>query len=561
MEEKGHLETELGRHLSRRTFLKAALGVTSTALLAACAPSTAPSPTAAPAKPAAAPQPTAPAAAPTAAAAPAVTGKVGTETIRLVIGVDPDTLDPAGQTTTTIQNIVDYVNESLLSLGEDGKLHPALAESWEMAPDGKSYTFKLRQGVTFHDGAPFNGEAVKLSWDRLLNPNLKVPLRGLMTVIDSVTVVDPNTVRFNLKAPLPPFLSAMTASAYAIVSPNTAKNFATSYNEGQIGTGPYMFKSRVKGSEVGLVRNEKYWGRKPYYQTVQFKIVPEAATRESLLLAGQADIIILPPTSDIPKLQANNQVKVIMGQSDRTIFMAIDCTRDGPTKDKLFRQAMNYAVDKEGIIKSILFGAGQVMDSPVASSLFGYSKTGPYPYDPNKAKELLKQGGYNNVNLKMYYCTGRYVQDAAAAQAIVGNLRDVGINVEASTMDWPTYLAAINVAPEKASSDFHMLGWAPMMLDAAQQMTMFQKSQWPPAGLATAHYTNPQVEDLISKANVNTNEKERADQYAQANKIIWDEAPWIFLWVQNFPIVHSAKVKGVGSIATEKWSAIYAEPA
>jgi peptide/nickel transport system substrate-binding protein len=561
MEEKGSLETELTRRLNRRTFLKAALGVTGTALLAACAPAQAPSPTAAP-KPAA-PQPTAasgaPAAAPAPTAAPAV--KVGTDTIRLVIGVDPDTLDPAGQTTTTIQNIVDYVNESLLSLGEDGKIHPALAESWEAAPDGKSYTFKLRQGVTFHDGTPFNAEAVKLSWDRLLSPDLKVPLRGLMTVIDSVTAVDPSTVRFNLKAPLPPFLAAMTASAYAIVSPNTAKNFPKTYNEEPVGTGPYMFKSRTKGSEVVLVRNEKYWGQKPYYQTVQFKIAPEAATRESLLLAGQADIIILPPISDIPKLQANNQVKVIMGQSDRTIYIAIDCTRDGPTKDKLFRQALNYAVDKEGIIKSILFGAGQVMDSPVASSLFGYSKCGPYPYDPNKAKEMLKQGGYSNVSLKMYYCTGRYLQDAAASQAIAGNLRDVGINVDASTMDWPTYLAAVDVPPEKATADMHMLGWAPMMLDAAQQMVQFQKSNWPPAGLATAHYTNPQVEDLLNKANENTNEKERAEQYAQANKIIWDDAPWIFLWVQNFPIVHSAKIKGVGSIATEKWSAIYAQPA
>ena len=558
MEEKNQSKKEM----SRRFFLKAALGAGGAVLLTACTSSPSSSPTSAPAAPAA--QPTssgaasaAPGPAPTAAAVP----KVSTDTIRIVIGVDPDTLDPAGQTTTTVQNMVDYVCESLLSLGDDGKIHPSLAESWEASPDGKQYTFKLRQGVAFHDGAPFNAEAVKLSWDRLLNPNLKVPLRGLMEVVASVTAVDQYTARFNLKNPLPPFLAAMTATAYAIVSPNTAKNFATSYNEEPVGTGPYLYKSRTKGAEVVFGRNEKYWGRKPYYQTVQFKVVPEAATRESLLLANQAEVIILPPVSDIPKLQANNQVKVLMGQSDRTIYIAIDCTRDGPTKDKVFRQALNYAVDKEGIIKSILFGAGEVMDSPVASSLFGYSKVGPYPYDPNKAKQLLKDGGYSNVNLKMYYPTGRYVQDAAASQAIMGNLRDVGINVDGQTMDWPTYQATVNVAPEKSTGDIHMLGWAPMMLDAAQQMVMFQKSSWPPAGLAGDHYTNPQVEDLLAKANANVNEKERADQYAQADKIIWDDAPWIFLWVQKFPIVYSAKIKGVGSIPTEKFSCIYAEPA
>lgn len=555
MEEKDRTKPEV----SRRVFLKTALGVSGAVLLTACTPTPAPSPTSAPAA-----KPTtseSAAAAPAPASTAPAASKVGTETIRIVVGVDPDTLDPAGQTTTTVQNIVDYVCESLLSLGEDGKLRPALAESWVMSGDGKEYTFKLRQGVKFHDGAPFDATAVKASWERLLNPGLKVPLLGLMTVVAGVTVVDPSTVQFNLKSPLPPFLAAMTATAYAIVSPNTAKSFATGYNEEPVGTGPYKYKSRTKGSEVVFVRNEEYWGRKPYYQAVQFKVVAEAATRESLILANQAEVIILPPPSDIPKLQANNQVKVLFGQSNRTIYMAMDCTRSGPTSNKQFRQAMNYAVDKEGIIKSILFGAAEVMDGPQANSLFGWSKVGPYPYDPNKAKELIKASGVTNPSLKLYYPTGRYMQDAAASQAIMGNLRDVGVNIEGQTMDWPTYQATVNVAPEKSTSDMHMLGWAPMMLDSAQQMVQFQKASWPPAGLAGAHYTNPQVEDLLAKANANINEKERADQYAQSNKLIWDDAPWIFLWVQKFPIVYSSKIKGVGSIATEKFSCLYAEPA
>ena len=159
----------------------------------------------------------------------------------------------------------------------------------------------------------------------------------------------------------------MTQTAFNIVSPNTSKNFPKTWNDEPVGTGAYKWKSRTKGADLILERNEDYWGKKPYYKTAAFKIVPEAATRESLILANQADVIILPPPADIPKLQANTALKVLLAPSNRTIFIGQYCTREGPTKNVKFRQALNYAVDKEGIIKSILFGAADVMDAPVAS--------------------------------------------------------------------------------------------------------------------------------------------------------------------------------------------------
>ena len=568
MDVKDQAQRIVGRRLGRRDFLRAAVLGGSATLLAACAQPTAPAPTTAPTKaPAAAPTtaPAAPApaattAAPAAAPTQAPAAQAGTA-IRIGIGVDPDSMDPAGQTTTTVQNLVDYICEPLVRLGEDGKLYPHLAESWQPSSDGLSYTFKLRQGVKFHDGADFNAEAVKLSWDRLLNKDLKVPLLGVMNVIDKVTAVDASTVKFDLKNQFGPFISAMTGTAYSIVSPNTAKNFPTKYNDEPVGTGAYKYKSRTKGAELVMERNESYWGKKPYYQTVQVKIVPEAATRESLILANQADVIISPPPSDIPKLQANNAVKVLLAPSDRTIYVALYCQSNGPTKNKTFRQALNYAVDKEGIIKNILFGMADVMDAPMASSLFGYCKVGAYPYDPAKAKSLLQQSGFAGASVKFFFCTGRYLQDAAFAQAIANNLSDVGLKVTTQTMDWPTYLATVNVPPEKVTGDMLVLGWGPGYLDASQQMEQFRKSAWPPAGLASALYTNPTVEDLIAKANAGTDQNTRAEQYCQANKIIMDDAPWIFLWVQKFPIIYSAKVKGVSSIPNEKFSCMYAEPA
>lgn len=483
-------------------------------------------------------------------------------TIRIAIGIDPDTLEPAGQTTTTVQNIVDYVVETLVALDESGKAQPLLAERWETSADGKAHTFFLRKDVSFHDGAPFNARAVKASFDRFLNPNLRVSLRSpIGDVTDRVDVVDDSTVRFTLKKVFAPFVDALTGTQTAIVSPGTVEKFATTYNEEPVGTGPYVFKSRQKGENVTLARNDKYWGKKPWYDTVVIRIVPEAATRESLLLAGQADIIILPPVADIPALQKNSQVKVIAGASDRTIFLAFNHTRE-VMKDKRVRQALNYAIDKDAIIKNVLFGLGERMDAPMAAALFGYCKIGGYDYNPAKARDLLKQAGQEKLSMKMGYPTGRYVQDQAVGQAIAGYFRDIGVTVDATTSDWPSYLGSINVPPEKAVFDLHLLGWAPGYMDASQQFDQFAgPARWPPKGLATSYYENLKVTELNNQAGSEPDRQKRANLYCDASKIVWDDAPWAFLWVQRFPIVHSTKIKNVSSLPSEKFYAVYAEPA
>jgi peptide/nickel transport system substrate-binding protein len=510
--------------------------------------------------------PSAPEATPTQAPAQQPTGAPVGAAFRIAIGVDPDTLEPASQTTTTVANIVDYMVEGVAALQPDGTIAPALAERWEQSPDGKTYTFTLRKGVKFHDGSELDAEAVKLSWERILNPKMKVPTRAPFdtSVVEAVSAVDPGTVQLTLKNPFGPMLAKLASTEMGIVSKEHARKFAEAQNEEPVGTGPYKFRERRSGESVLLERFDGYWGTKPHYPAVQFRIVPEHATRESLLLANQVEMIILPPTSDIPALQRNSNVKVLLAESNRTIFVSMDLTLPGgtPLADKRVRQALNYAVDKEGIIKSILFGAAEPMDAPMAKSLFGYSQIGRYEYNSGKARQLLQEAGWKpETSLKFLHPTGRYVQDLQAAQAVAGNLRDVGVSTELQTFDWPSYLATINVAPDRGSAHMHLLGWAPGILDAFQQMVQFSKNQWPPSGLATSHYTNPQVEDLLDRATKSASPDERKEMYAEASRIIWDDAPWIFLWVQNFPIVHSAKVKNIGSLPIEKFSAVYAEPA
>lgn len=486
----------------------------------------------------------------------------GGGTFSIAVGIDPDTFDPAGQTTTTVQNMVDYVVETLVVFDENGDLVGNLAESFETSEDGLTVTLGLRDGVVFHDGTPFDAEAVTFNLERIIDPALTVPLGSPFEVIESVTAVDDTTVEVALSRPSPGFVSALSVTTAGMISPGsvTADGNTNENYQRPVGTGPYTFGDYTAGESVTVEKFADYWGEEPYYDTVVFRIVPEAATRESLLLSGQVDMMILPPVSDIQALQANEDVEVLLAESDRTIFIALD-TNDPLLSDPMVRQALNYAVDKQAIVDNVLFGAGEVMDAPMAPSLAGYCQTGSYDFDPERARQMLADAGAADASLELLTPSGRYVQDQQSAEAIAGYLREVGLDVSVSTSDFPSFLARVNAAPSENTVDMHLLGWAPPYLDADFQMQMFRQATHPPAGLATSFYTNPQVEELLAQADVETDESRREQLYCDASQIIWDDAPWIFLWTQSFPVVWSDDVTGISATPTEKFSAVYARPA
>jgi peptide/nickel transport system substrate-binding protein len=487
--------------------------------------------------------------------------------LRLAIDQDPDTLDPAGQTNPSSSSIVEHLAETLVRLHPDGSIAPGLAHKFTQSTDGKTFTFELRPDVEFHDGTVLDAEAAALSLNRFLDPRLRVSMRAPFdsNLVADVSPVDPLTLRITLKDRSRLFLQKLAATELAIVSPAHARAFPDSYDEEPVGTGPYRFKERRKGESVVLERFDRYWGKKSTYPALQFRIVPEVATRESLLLANQVEVIMDPPLSDLPALQNNPALKIVQTPTARSTFIAMDLTLPGgtPLAIKKVRQALNYAIDRDGIIRNVLFGTATALDAPMASSLVGYSRVGGYGYDPNRARQLLFEGGTPMLQLKMMYPTGRSLQEtlfAQLAQAVAGNLHDVGVDTELIGADWATFLAAINVPPDKGTAHMHLFNWAPALLDASQQMTQFMRSQWPPAGLATSHYWNPKVELLVSQAAHEADDQQRQDQYAEAQRIVWDDAPWVFLWSPMFLLVHSARVQGLSAQPTEKFSAAYAEP-
>ena len=408
------------------------------------------------------------------------------------MGVDLDTVDPAQMTTTTVGNMVDYVAETLTLLGPDGKVQPWLAESWTLSPDGLTYTFKLRKGVVFHDGSPFDAKAVKFTFDRLKDPAIRVPVRASLP-LKEIEALDASTVKITLTQPSVPFISALSQTTTAILSPASVDKAGNEYKNivHTVGTGPYVFKERKKGESFTVTLNDKYWGKKPTYDTVVFRIVPEAATRESLILAGQVDLIVLPPIADVPALQRNPAVKVLLAPSDRTMFVSLNTSKP-LLNDVRVRQALNYAVDKKAIIQNVLFGAADEMDAPMASSLFGYCKVGSYEYNPAKAKQLLTEAGVKpGTKISFHHPTGRYVQDREVAQAIAGYLREVGIEPELQTMDWPSYVSIINAGPaEKTVHQLAYLGWAPASSTPPSRCCSSGPRRTPPKGLAITFYKN-----------------------------------------------------------------------
>lgn len=485
--------------------------------------------------------------------------------LRIAVGIDADTLDPARQTTTTVANMVDYFFEPLVEMDySKNEVVPKLATTWQVSKDGLTYTFQLRRGVTFHDGTPMNAAAVKFTFDRLLDPHTKVPLRGaLLSGIKSVEVVDDSTVRFSMSQPNPLLLRNLTYTTNAIMSPAAVARAGDRFTLAPVGagTGPYIFKEWRRGESILVERNPNYWGKPPAFEEVLFRVVPDAGTRETMVLAGDVHLAMLPPAPDVKALRKNPRVNVIEAPTDRVIFLVMN-NQWGPFKDARVRQAMNYAINKKAVLASILFDLGTVEASACPSMMFGSSpmQAGGWPYNTAKAKQLLAEAGYRDgFDVEFLTPNGRYIQDYQVAQAVAAQLRLINIRATVSTMDWPTYIATITQPVERNRTQLFVLGWAWVVLDCDGVLFgQFHSSQQPPRGLAEAFYKNDKVDTLLERARTVVDVAQRQSLYKDIQQQIWTDAPWVFLWSQKWYVATVKNLEGVRITPIEKWDAIWA---
>lgn len=480
-------------------------------------------------------------------------------TLRIGIGTDADNFNPHEQTTMLVANICDLMYETLFYQNEKGEVVPMLATEKSISKDGLLWTFKLRKGVKFHDGTPFTAEAVKAGLDRALDPKMRVPLRFTIGMIDKVEVVDDYTVKVHLKFPYAPLDRVFSFTITAPFSPRAVKELGDKLGAQPVGTGPFKLSEWVKGDRIVLVRNDDYYGKKPTLERIIFKVIPEHGTRTAMVRAGDVDMILLPQPPDVAALERDPNLKVIKAQSTRYVYMGIN-THKEIFRDKRVRQAFNYAVDKDMIVQKILFGLADVADAPMPATLFGYHRIGKYEYNPTKAKELLSAAKFPmDTKISMITPTGRYMFDKQVSEAIQAYLGDIGIQAELRTYDWPTFMAMVMKPVEQNEFQLWLGGWAPVFLDADFMLYgMFHSSQWPPKGTAVAFYKNAEVDKLIEEARISQDPKIREDSYQKASALIWDDAPWIFLYQQRFTIVHRKNVKGITVLPMEKFNPVYA---
>lgn len=489
----------------------------------------------------------------------------GERVFRMALGINVGDLEVT-QMTGQVANMMDYVLDTLVTTNADGDLLPGLAESWEVSEDGKSVTFNLREGVTFHDGTPFNADAVAFSFSRWSDPNVRRPNPFNETLLANVEVIDDLTIRVDTGFNAPLVLSNFLFTGYSPISPDSVENFGnTTGEEGQyvhpIGTGPYMFDELIAGEKLVLRKYEDYYGDEPYYDVVEFLFVPEAATRESLLLAEQVDMILLPPVADLPALEENEDVELLIAPGGRMVFMPIN-TADETLSDPRVRQALNYAVDAQAIAESLLFGAASPAESVVTPEQTGFCAQDPYGYDPDRARELLAEAGVENLELNFIAPTGRFLQDFQVAQAVGNYLQQVGITAEPATSDYGSYIGQLFVPAEAQTVQLHMLGFAPPAPDASLGMFfLLHNSQMTPLGLDTSYYNSEEVSALIDESMTVTDEEARAEALCAAQTQAWEDAPWIFLHEQNFPMAYRAGLEGITYTVGEKFDTVYAQPA
>lgn len=452
------------------------------------------------------------------------------------------------------------VNWDLTKPDQPAGLKPGLAESWETsATDPTLWTFHLRKNVTFHDGTPFNADAVIFGFDRIMNPNSEyydAQLAGTsasgLRYIASYSKVDDYTITIKTKGPYSFLLYDLTGILFA--SPSAIKQYGKDYVNHPVGTGPFKFVSMKQGQEMVMAKNENYWAGAPKLDKLILRPISDPSARLAALQAGEIDWAEVPPTESIPQLKAAGFQ--LLTNPYPHVWPYVLNLQDGPWKDVRVRQAANYAIDREGMSTALLNGAATPSTQPMYKGHAWYSDDGePYTYNPEKAKQLLAEAGYPNgfqTTFVVPTSGSGNMWPLQMNEYVQKNLKAVGIDVKIESIEWQTLLTeflqgfpkdkevgAYNISLPTISPSFYS--------------NFFASSSIFPNGINVGGYSNPKYDELIDKAMAEFDAAKQTEYLKQASKILADDAPWIYVVHDLNLRALSPKVKGF--VQPQSWFA------
>lgn len=474
-------------------------------------------------------------------------GSASPKTLIYAQGADPRGLDPAWVDDGESAKVTVQIYDTLVNYKKDStEIEPGLAEKWDISPDGLTYTFYLKKGVKFHDGTPFNADAVVYNVERQLPPKMKddMPYASFtFGAVDRVEKVDDYTVKFTLKQPYTPFLANLAMSLAApIASPTALKANNDNINENPVGTGPYKFVKWDKGQSITLEKNADYWGPKPDADKIIFKFVKENSVRASELMAGSVDIMDGLDPNDIPKLKESG-LTIFQDDGMNINYMAFNCSRE-PFNDPKLREAISHAINTEELVKFLYQGYAEAANSPLPSFIPGYDdKVKPYEYNPEKAKQMLKELGKENLEIKIItYSNPRPYNPVGGqklAEAVQNYLSKVGVKATIDTYQWTEYKAKTT----QGEGDICFYGWTGDNGDADNFLSLFDSNEIK-SSLNVAKYANPQVDELLAKARTVAPGEERNNIYKEIQQILAKDAPWLPISHGTNLAASSPKIKG-----------------
>jgi peptide/nickel transport system substrate-binding protein len=442
--------------------------------------------------------------------------------LRIAIPWTPENLDPTMNLSSFRAMVGVSMFDSLVGRDAENRIVPQLAESWRLLDD-VTWQLKLRKGVVFHDGEPFNAEAVRFTFQRVLDPEQKSPNRANVGEIVRMEIVDDYTVNLVTRQPYAPLINRLLD--FAIVPP---KYVAGKGNQGMalkpVGTGPYRFVELIKDDRMVVEAFDRHWRGAPKIRRIVYKPIPEPFTRAAALRNNEVDLVTTMPPSLARELERTPGIRVQRVASSWIIYLGLNALKK-PLSDVKVRQALNYATDVDAIIKNVLEGNGRKLEGPLTPQMFGYDPSVKgYGPDPARARKLLAEAGYpDGLEITLDSSAGRYQGDKEIAEALGGQWQKAGFKPKVQVAEWGAYFKRYLA---KQFQDAYVLGLGGPMQDADELYNLVSSKG---RGL---YYKSERVDALFDLGRSAMDPGKRRQVYRDLQRAMIEDATWVFLLQQ-----------------------------